>query len=130
MPLSCWSPMLKRLPRALLAPLMLLAGTQAVSAAPKVVATIKPVHALVARVMAGVGSPQMLVKGAASPHLYALKPSDMGALEAADIVFRASAATEPFSVRLSETLPRRVEVVTLQDAPGLLLLPRRTGSAF
>jgi zinc transport system substrate-binding protein len=121
--------MLSRTPRALLAAL-LLAGTQPVSAAPKVVVTIKPVHALVARVMVGVGSPQMLVKGAASPHLYALKPSDMGALEDADIVFRASPATEPFSIRLTETLPRRVEVVTLQDAPGLVLLPRRTGSAF
>jgi zinc transport system substrate-binding protein len=121
--------MLRRAPRALLAAL-LLAGTQQVSAAPKVVVTIKPVHALVARVMLGVGSPQMLVKGAASPHLYALRPSDMGALEDADIVFRASPATEPFSIRLTETLPRRVEVVTLQDAPGLVLLPRRTGSAF
>ena len=122
--------MLRRAPRALLAALLLLGGTQSLSAAPKVVVTIKPLHALVAGVMGSVGSPQMLVKGAASPHLYALKPSDMGALEDADIVFRASPATEPFSVRLTETLPRRVEVVTLQDAPGLVLLPRRTGSAF
>jgi zinc transport system substrate-binding protein len=122
--------MLRRAPRALLASLLLLAGTQPLRAAPKVVVTIKPVYALVARVMAGVGSPQMLVKGAASPHLYALKPSDRDALENADIVFRASPATEPFSVRLAETLPRRVEIVTLQDAPGLVLLPRRAGTAF
>jgi zinc transport system substrate-binding protein len=122
--------MLRRPPRTLLAALLLLAGTELLSAAPKVVVTIKPVHALVARVMVGVASPQMLVKGAASPHLYALKPSDLGALADADLVFRASPVTEPFSMKLTDILPRRVEVVTLQDAPGLVLLPRRTGSAF
>jgi len=122
--------MLSRLPSALLAVLLPLASAQPAPAAPKVVVTIKPIYALVARVMAGVGSPQMLVKGAASPHLYALKPSDMGALADADVVFRASPATEPFSAKLADSLPRRVELVTLQDAPGLVLLARRTHSAF
>src|SRR5262245_27931065 len=123
-------PMLKSAPKALLALLLLLAGLQPANAAPKVVVTIKPIHALVARVMAGIGSPQMLVKGPASPHLYALKPSDMGALADADVVFRVSPTTEPFTVRLADSLPRRVELVTLQDAPGLVLLPRRAHAAF
>jgi len=122
--------MLRRLPRALLASLLLVASAQPSDAAPKVVVTIKPIYGLVARVMAGVGSPQMLVKGAASPHLYALKPSDMSALADADVVFRASPATEPFSAKLADSLPRRVELVTLQDAPGLVLLARRTHAAF
>jgi zinc transport system substrate-binding protein len=121
--------MLRRAPRTFLAAL-LLAGAPPLSAAPKVVVTIKPVYALVARVMAGVGSPQMLVKGPASPHLYALKPSDMSALAEADVVFRASPATEPFSVKLADSLSRRVELVTLQDAPGVVLLARRAGAAF
>ena len=88
--------MLRRAPSVWLVPLLLLAGVHAAAAAPKVVVTIKPLYALVAQVMAGVGRPQMLVKGPASPHLYALKPSDLAALNGADIVFRASAATEPF----------------------------------
>jgi len=106
-----------------------LAGTPA-AAATKVVVTIKPLYALVAGVMTGVGRPQMLVKGSASPHLYALKPSDLAALYGADLVFRASTATEPFSVRLTQALPRQVELVTLQEAPGIDLLERRTGILF
>jgi zinc transport system substrate-binding protein len=107
-----------------------LAGTLPAAAAPKVVVTIKPLYALVAGVMAGVGRPQMLVKGSASPHLYALKPSDLAALHGADLVFRASTATEPFSVRLTQALPRQVGLVTLQEAPGVALLARRTGVFF
>ena len=41
-----------------------------------VVASIKPVHALVGQVMTGVGTPVLLVGGAASPHTYTMKPSD------------------------------------------------------
>jgi len=122
--------MLKRTTSAWLVLLVVLTAAHGASAAPKVVVTIKPLYALVTQVMAGVGRPQMLVKGAASPHLYALKPSDLAALSGADIVFRASAATEPFSIRLSQALPRQVELVTLQEAPGVALLERRTGVAF
>src|SRR5262245_3111006 len=122
--------MLRRTTSAWLVPFLLLALPQSVSAGPKVVVTIKPLYALVAGVMAGVGRPQMLVKGPASPHLYALKPSDLAAINGADLVFRASAATEPFSARLSQTLPRQVELVTLQEAPGVVLFERRTSVAF
>jgi zinc transport system substrate-binding protein len=37
-------------------------------AAPQVVVSIKPIHSLVAAVMEGVGQPQLLIKGAGSPH--------------------------------------------------------------
>ena len=40
-----------------------------------VVASVKPVHSLVAAVMEGVSIPDLIVKGAASPHTYSLKPS-------------------------------------------------------
>jgi len=122
--------MLRRATSAWLVFLVVLAGAQPALAAPKVVVTIKPLYALVAGVMAGVGRPQMLVKGSASPHLYALKPSDLAALNGADIVFRASPATEPFSVRLTQALPRQVELVTLEEAPGIALLERRMGVSF
>jgi len=96
----------------------------------KVVVTIKPLHALVASVMSGVGTPDLLVKGAASPHTYAMKPSDAKALNAADLFFRMSESVEPFTIKVVRALPRRVEVVTLQGAPGMKLLPRRTGNTF
>jgi zinc transport system substrate-binding protein len=96
----------------------------------EVVVTIKPLHALVARVMAGTGTPHLLVQGAASPHTYVLRPSDAARLSVADIFFRMSDAMEPFTARIVRSLPRRVQVVTLEDTPNLKLLPRRTGTTF
>lgn len=117
----------------LLAPLALLATTLLTTtafAAPNVVASIKPVHSLVAAVMAGVGEPALIVKGAASPHTYALRPSDAGALEAADIVFWTGHGMELFLGEALETIATGATVVELADAPGIELLPVREGGAF
>lgn len=95
-----------------------------------VVVTTKPLHALVAQVMNGVGVPQLLVTGAASPHAFALSPSGARALQSARILFRISAAIEPFTRRLVETLPASVRVVTLSEAEGVTLLDQRTNGAF
>ena len=95
-----------------------------------VTATIKPIHALVAQVMQGVGEPSLLVKGAASPHTYALKPSDAKALNHANVVFRVSETVEPFTRKIAASLPDSVRVVTLADAPGIEWLPVRTGDTF
>jgi zinc transport system substrate-binding protein len=96
----------------------------------KVTATIKPVHALVAQVMEGVGTPKLLVQGAASPHTYALKPSDARALHQADVFFRVSESVEPFTRKLVTALPERVRTVTLAETPGIELLDIRTGETF
>jgi zinc transport system substrate-binding protein len=96
----------------------------------EVVVTIRPLHALVARVMAGAGSPHLLVQGALSPHIYALRPSDASKLNTADLFVRMSDAMEPFTTRIVKSLPRRVQVLTLEDTPGLRRLPRRTGATF
>jgi zinc transport system substrate-binding protein len=95
-----------------------------------VVVTIKPLHALVAGVMRGVGEPLLLVKASASPHTYALKPSDMAMLNHSDLFFRASGALEPFTVRIIPSLPDQVKVVALLQAPGVALLATRMGSTF
>jgi len=119
--------------RALLAAAMLLALSTMPSLAasePKVVVTIKPLHALVAQVMAGVGTPALLVQGQSSPHSYALRPSEVRMLAEADLFVRMSETVEPFTVRLVRSLPKRVEVLTLQEAPRLKLLSRRTRATF
>jgi zinc transport system substrate-binding protein len=95
-----------------------------------VVVTIKPLHALVARVMGESGTPRLLVQGSLSAHTYALKPSDAATLNAADVFFRMSETMEPFTARVTISLPKRVQIVTLQDTPQLLLLQRRTGASF
>jgi zinc transport system substrate-binding protein len=109
-----------------LAATLRVASAQAV----EVVVTIKPLHAMVARVMAGAGSPHLLVQGALSPHIYALRPSDASKLNTADIFVRMSDAMEPFTTRIVKSLPQRVQVLTLEDTPGLRRLPRRTGATF
>jgi len=115
---------------AVLAVLALCAGAERAWAAPRVVVTIKPIHALVAAVMAGVGAPELLVKGTTSPHVYALKPSDVSAISGADILFRTAAATEPFSTTIGRMLPPGAEFVTLLEAPGVVAFERRTGPDF
>jgi zinc transport system substrate-binding protein len=116
--------------------LVLLAGTIAAAcgapgaAAIEVVVTIKPLHALVVRVMAGAGTPQLLVQGAFSAHTYALKPSDAAKLSQADVFIRMSDTMEPFTAKVIKSLPGGVHAVTLQDTEGLQLLERRSGATF
>lgn len=97
---------------------------------PRVVATIKPIHALVAGVMAGVGAPVLLVEGQASPHSFALKPSGARAVADADILFRVSEVVEPFTVKLAESLADKTKLVTLAEVSGVSLLERRFGATF
>jgi zinc transport system substrate-binding protein len=104
--------------------------TPSAAADPKVVVTIKPLHALVAQVMSGVGKPELLIRGSASPHTFTLRPSETRMLHEADLFVRMSETVEPFTTRLVQSLPKTVEVVTLQDAPLLKLLARRTHATF
>lgn len=97
-----------------------------------VVVTTKPVHALVARVMAGTNAaPVLIVEGAASAHTFTLKPSVARAINAAALFIRVSAETEPFTQRLAAGLPASVKLVTLTDPGfGLRLLPQRRSGVF
>jgi zinc transport system substrate-binding protein len=95
-----------------------------------VVATIKPLHALVALVMEGTGTPELLVGGTSSPHTFSIKPSDASKLARAHVVFRVSEAVEPFTTKMVAGLPKATTLVTLQSAPGIKTLPRRAGGPF
>lgn len=96
----------------------------------KVVASIKPVHSLVASIMEGAGSPEILVDGAASPHTYSLKPSQARSLADADVVFWVGPSLEPFLEKPLETIAEGSTSVALDDAPGLTLLEVREGGTF
>ena len=84
-------------------------------------ATIKPIHALVARVMDGIGSPALLIDGTASPHTYNLRPSDAAALEGADLVVWVGPTFEAFLDGTVQTLTHSGETLALIDTPGLTL---------
>jgi len=100
------------------------------AAAPKVVASIKPIHSLVAAVMEGVGEPSLIIEGAGSPHSYSLKPSQAAALEAADVVFWVGPELEAFLAEPIETIAGSAVSVPLEEAPGLIRLAPREGGAF
>ena len=97
---------------------------------PNVVVTIKPIHSLVSRLMAGIGEPKLVVDGSASPHTFTLKPSTARAINDADIFIRVSDSLEPFTRKIVASLPPGVTVLTLAGADGVKLFDQRQGGTF
>lgn len=97
---------------------------------PRVVASIGPIHSLVAGVMQGIGSPTLLVSGNASPHAFALKPSDAAALDKADVIFWVGEGLEGFLVKPLAALGKGAKAVELAEAPGVAMLDRRKGGVW
>jgi zinc transport system substrate-binding protein len=106
-----------------------LVGAEAAEA-PKVVVTTKPIHSLVSRVMEGVGVPQLIVEGSASPHTFTLKPSTARAIQDAEVFVRVSDQLEPFTRKIMRSLPASVTELTLAGADGVKLLDQRKGGTF
>ena len=98
--------------------------------APRVVADIAPVHSLVAQVMAGQGTPELLLPPGSSPHGYALRPSEARALAEADLVFRVGAGLTPWLDRSLATLGAAAVQVPLAEAPGVIRRDYREGPVF
>ena len=98
------------------------------AAAPDVLATLKPVHSLVAAVMTGVGEPELLVGGALSEHSYALKPSDARKIAAAALIFEVGPDMETYLSGPLAGLGRRV--VVLERVPGVRLQAARRGGLW
>jgi zinc transport system substrate-binding protein len=99
-------------------------------AAPQVLASIKPLHSIVAAVMQGAGTPGLLLTGAASPHSYALKPSDARKIARAQVIFWAGPAIETFLQTPLTNLGHQARIVALADAPGVVRLPARKGGLW
>jgi len=97
----------------------------AAAEAPSVFVTIKPLHALVAGVMADVGTPYLLVTGGGSPHHMALKPSAARRLAGADLVVWIGDRLETFMQRPIAALAAGKAVMEIQYLPGLTRWPTR-----
>ncbi len=97
---------------------------------PVVLASIKPIHSLVAAVMQGVAEPGLIVEGAATPHSYALKPSQAAQLSKATHVFWIGHELEAFLEKPIETIGDHATTVDLLATPGLNTLAFREGGAF
>ncbi|KIC33289.1 zinc transporter [Leisingera sp. ANG-M7] len=109
----------------------LLAGAGAAWAdVPRAAADIAPVHGLVARVMQGLGEPALVVPPGASPHGYAMRPSEARALDQADVVFWLGEALTPWLEGPLEELAGDAHRVELLEATGTTVLPFREGARF
>lgn len=88
------------------------------AATPGVVTTIKPLQLIAAAVLEDIASPEVLLPPAASPHNYALRPSDRRLLAEADRVYWVGPDLERFLQRLLEnqSSARRAD-----HAPGVTL---------
>jgi len=85
----------------------------------KVLTTIKPLQLIAAAVQDGVAIPEVLLPPGASPHNYALRPSDVRKVQSVDLLYWIGPAMEGFLPRVlnGRTLPS----VAVQDLPGLTL---------
>lgn len=95
-----------------------------------VVASIKPLHSLVAGVMKDVAKPRLIIEGAGSPHTYAMKPSQALVLEKADLVVWIGPRLEAFLEKPLKTLASKAKSIELLDIEGLVKLDKRKGGAF
>ncbi|MBF0626839.1 MAG: zinc ABC transporter substrate-binding protein [Magnetococcales bacterium] len=101
-----------------------------VGQAMEVVASIKPLHSLVAAVMGDAGAPQLLLQGNVSEHTYALRPSDARLLAKAEVIFWGGRDLEGFLVRPLDNLAPKAVKVALLAASGVTLLPLRSGGGW
>ena len=104
--------------RPLLAATALTAALPAHAEPPRVVADIAPVHSLVAQVMAGLGTPDLLVEPGGDVHHLALRPSVARTLEEAQLIVQVGPELTPWLVTPLERLDDGATVLTLLDSPG------------
>ncbi|WP_375322039.1 zinc ABC transporter substrate-binding protein ZnuA [Aliivibrio logei] len=87
-----------------------LVGTQA--QAMTVLSSVKPIHLIVQELTGGVSESTYLVPQSASPHDYALRPSDIKKVKKADMIIWYGNDLEPF---LSKILEDQKNVVTISQ---------------
>ena len=97
---------------------------------PRVATDIAPIHSIAARVMAGVGAPELIVAPGASEHDYALRPSEAALLQAADIVIWVGPTLTPWLAGPIAALAPDATLVTLEETTGVATLPIRGGGPF
>ncbi len=96
----------------------------------KVVASIKPIHSLASYLMDGIGKPNLIVDGYASPHGFAMKPSHAKMLQEADIIFWVGEDLENFLVKPLSSIAKKAEKIELMEIKGLEVLKFRERNIF
>lgn len=85
----------------------------------KVLTSIKPLQLIAAAVQDGLAVPEVLLPPGASPHHYALRPSDVRKVQSVDLLYWIGPDMEGFLPRVLNG--RTQPSVAVQDLPGLKL---------
>ncbi|MDA9606051.1 zinc ABC transporter substrate-binding protein [bacterium] len=101
-----------------------------VNAEVKVVTSIKPLHSLVSYLMDGVGKPDLIVDGYATPHGFSMKPSHAKMLQDADLIFWVGEDLENFLEKPLNSIAKKAEKIELMDIKGLNVLSFRERNIF
>lgn len=100
-------------------------------AAPRVVATIKPIHSIAANVMAGIADPRLLLDAAVSEHTAQLTPSQVEAMKNADLIVVVGENLEAFLHKaLQNPDIAHKNLFQAGEVPDLKLLPVRNGGLW
>jgi len=85
----------------------------------RVLTSIKPLQLIAAAVQDGVAVPEVLLPPGASPHNYALRPSDVRKVQTVDLLYWIGPDMEGFLPRVLKG--RSLPSVAVQDLPGMKL---------
>jgi zinc transport system substrate-binding protein len=96
----------------------------------KVVTSIKPIHSLASYLMDGVGKPDLIVDGYASPHGFSMKPSHAKMLQNADLIFWVGEDLESFLEKPLSSIAKKAEKIELMEIKGLNKLEFRERNIF
>lgn len=113
---------IKPLLRSCLAAALTCLAVPCLADTPRVVADIAPVHALAARVMQGVGEPELLLAPGVSPHGAALRPSQAHALQEAGLIIWIGPELAPWLNKAVDALPASASELRLLGVKGTHLL--------
>lgn len=108
-----------RLLSSLTLPLFLMLCTAGAQAEVRVLTSIKPLQLIAAAVQEGAGEPEVLLPPGASPHHYALRPSDMRRVQEVDLLYWIGPDMESFMPRVLAT--REKPSVAVQSLPDMTL---------
>ncbi len=120
---------LKKLP-IILTLLSFLTTFTSANAEIKVVASIKPIHSLVSYLMDGIGKPDLIVDGYASPHGFAMKPSHAKMIQNDDLIFWVGEDLENFLEKPLSSIAKKAEKIELIEIKGLQVLKFRERNIF
>ncbi|MEW8470232.1 MAG: SCO family protein [Candidatus Thiodiazotropha sp.] len=91
----------------------------------RVMVSIKPMHSIIAALMAGAGTPELLIDDQI-PYRFTPNEEQQTAMARADIIFWVGAELEPGLAARLNGLPPAVKVIELLSHQGMKVLPSRS----